>query len=172
MANPFRKRAAAGLKPGDAFRYRRTFSEAETAAFGDLTRDYNPVHYDRRWTELKGYRGLVCHGLLVGSMICEFGGQVGWLASAMSFKFIKPVYCGDTVTCEAVIRTIDARGRAEAEAQFWNQDGEPVGYAHLRGRVPLEAERGLLARMMAEGDPTNRLAEECYPPLPSPGRRG
>ncbi len=49
----------------------------KTEYFGDITRDYNPVHYDFRWVEAKGFKGLICHGLIVGSMICEFGGQVG-----------------------------------------------------------------------------------------------
>lgn len=31
---------------------------------------------------------MICHGLLVGGMICEFGGQVGWLASGMDFKVL------------------------------------------------------------------------------------
>lgn len=170
MGNPIRRQAIAGLKAGDVFRYRRTFTEPETTAFGDLTRDYNPVHYDRRWAALKGYRGLVCHGLLVGSMVCEFGGQVGWLASAMSFRFIKPVYFGDTVTCEVAITRIEENGRAEAEALFWNQEGAQVGHAQLKGRLPLSAERELLAQMVAEGDPFNRLADETYPALPPAGR--
>ena len=80
-----------GIQPGDSFSYTRTSTRDDTNAFGDLTRDYNPVHYDSRWTDLKGFKGLICHGLLVGSMICEFGGQAGWLATGMNFKFIKPV---------------------------------------------------------------------------------
>ena len=77
MSNPFRTAAVRGIKPGDTFRFNRTFAREDTLAFGDMTRDYNPVHYDDRWTALKGFSGHICHGLLVGSMICEFGGQVG-----------------------------------------------------------------------------------------------
>jgi acyl dehydratase len=69
-------------------------AQEETETFGDLTRDYNPVHYDHRWVRGKGYKDLICHGLLVGSMICEFGGQVGWLATGMNFKFTRAVYPG------------------------------------------------------------------------------
>ncbi len=29
------------------------------------------------------------HGLLVGSMLTEIGGQLGWLATEMDFKFQK-----------------------------------------------------------------------------------
>ncbi len=123
MANPTRQSAINGLKQGDGFSTTRTFSHAETLLFGDITRDYNPVHYDERWASMKGYRGVICHGLLIGSMICEFGGQVGWLATGMSFKFIKPRVCS----------------------------------AHLKGFLPVEPERDLLRRVVAEGDPTNKL---------------
>ena len=162
MTNPIRLSAVKGLQEGDSFRYKRTFRQEETVSFGDLTRDYNPVHYDARWAGAKGYQGLICHGLLVGSMICEFGGQVGWLATGMEFKFIKPVYFGDAITCAITITMIEANGRAEAEAVFTNQDKEQVCYALLKGRLPLSEEKGLLKQMMAEGDPTNRLSREKY----------
>ena len=162
MPNPMRTRAIQGLKAGDKFSLRRTFTQEETFSFGDMTRDYNPVHYDGRWTAIKGFKGLICHGLLVGSMICEFGGQVGWLATGMNFKFIKPVYFGDTILCTVTLVRLDDDGRAEAEALFTNQDGQHVCRAHLAGRLPLPAERELLEQMVKEGDPTNRLSEEKY----------
>jgi acyl dehydratase len=158
MPNPMRQQAIDGLKKGDSFTYERTFTQAETELFGRLTRDYNPVHYDPHWTEAKGYNGLICHGLLVGSMICEFGGQVGWLATGMNFRFIGPVYFDDTVTCKITLTHIEPSGRAEAEAIFTNTAGKEVCRAHMTGRLPKEGERALLGRMVAQGDPTNRLA--------------
>ncbi|MCP4666856.1 MAG: acyl dehydratase [Deltaproteobacteria bacterium] len=162
MGNPIRLKAIQGLRQGDAFSYRRVFGQEETESFGDMTRDYNPVHYDTRWAKAKGYRSLICHGLLVGSMICEFGGQVGWLATGMNFKYIKPVYFGDTVHCAITITKIAENGAAEAEAYFTNQDGEQVCHAHLTGRIPLNRERELLEQMIKEGDPTNKLSDERY----------
>jgi len=111
MANPIRLKAINGLKLDDTFTYQRTFTKEDTLLFGDMTRDYNPVHYDERWTDEKGFKGVICHGLLVGSMICEFGGQVGWLATGMDFKFISPVYFGDTIQCTVTITKIEEGGR-------------------------------------------------------------
>ena len=133
-------------------------SRKEAESFGDITRDYNPVHYDARWAKAKGFEGLICHGLLVGSMICELGGQVGWLATGMSFKYINPVYFGDTITCTITITKIADSGRAEAEAFFTNEGGDQVCYASLTGLVPLNHEREILRRMLEEGDLTNKLA--------------
>ena len=159
MANSMRHKAINGLKANDSFTYTRTFTEAETLAFGDLTRDYNPVHYDTRWTDAKGFKGLICHGLLIGGMLCEFGGQVGWLATGMNFKFLGPVYFNDTVRCRVTITDIQENGRAEAEAVFTNQHGTTVGLASMTGRLPLKAEKLILEQMVTEGDPTNKLAD-------------
>ncbi len=162
MTNPIRLKAIKGLKEGDSFKYKKKFTEKETLFFGDMTRDYNPVHYDERWTNEKGFTGLICHGLLVGSMICEFGGQVGWLATGMNFKFMAPVYFGDTVQCRVTITKIDKNNRAEAEAVFINQDKKQVCSAHMTGRLPKEKEKTILNTMVKEGDPTNKLSEKNY----------
>ena len=162
MPNPIRVNAVQGLTEGDSFSITRTFTEADTLAFGDLTRDYNPVHYDPRWTSQKNMQGLICHGLLVGSMICEFGGQVGWLATGMDFKFLKPVYFDDTIRCTVTITRIDEHMRAEAEATFTNQKNEQVGRAYLTGRLPTVTERDLLQQMLSENDPTNKLSKKSY----------
>jgi hypothetical protein len=78
----------------------------------------------------------------------------------MKFKFLKPVYFGDTVRCTLTITKIDGKGRAEAEALFTNQDGAQVGHANLSGRLPLDLDRQLLNQMISEGDPTNKLSNE------------
>jgi len=162
MPNPIRVNAVQGLSAGDSFAITRTFTKEDTLSFGDLTRDYNPVHYDSRWSTQKGMKGLICHGLLIGSMICEFGGQVGWLATGMDFKFLKPVYFNDTIRCTVTITKIDERMRAEAEAIFTNQEHAQVGHAYLTGRLPTVSERDILQQMLSEDDPTNKLSSKEY----------
>ncbi len=153
-----RRRAIEGLRPGDTFTLSRTFTEELTRAFGELSRDYNPVHYDPRIASAKRLSGLICHGLLVGSLLTEVGGQIGWLATGIDFRFVKPVFFGDTVTCRFTLLEVDERGRARASAVFANQDGTTVVEAILTGRLPGEPERAILAAMVAEGDPTNKLS--------------
>ena len=124
-------------------------------AFADVTRDYNPIHFEKRFTDVKKFRDPICHGLLVGSILTEVGGQIGWLASAMNFRFKRPVYFGDTIECTFTITAIDARNRARAEAIYRNQDGTIVLEADLGGILPGPPEREVLEAMVAEGDPTN-----------------
>jgi acyl dehydratase len=158
MSNPMRQKAIEGIQTGDSFTYSRIFTKEDTELFGDITRDYNPVHYDLRWANSKGFDRLICHGLLVGSMICEFGGQVGWLATGMNFKFIKPVYFDEKITCTVTITKIEESGKAEAEANFLNDSGEKVCCCIMTGRLAHARERNILAQMVTEGDPTNKLS--------------
>jgi acyl dehydratase len=153
-----REQAAAGLKPGDSFEITRTFDQAETLAFGQLTQDFNPVHYDQEFCREKGLEGLICHGLLVAAMICQVGGQIAWLASGMNFRFRKPVYFGDTITCRVVVTEVDHNGRARAQAVYSNQHGQVVQEADMRGYLPNARQRERLAAMTEAGDPTNPLA--------------
>lgn len=149
--------AQGSVGPGTTVRFSRTFVHRDVEAFGHITRDYNPIHYEPRFVQKKGFRSLVCHGLLVGSMICEPGGQWAWLASGMSFRFLKPVYVNDTITCEMTITKVDDRGKAVAHAEFRNQEGQLVLEAELTGLLPSKEERQLLRTMIREGDPTNPL---------------
>ncbi|PCM45039.1 MaoC family dehydratase [Marinobacter sp. ANT_B65] len=141
-----RKQTVLGLRAGDVFRVTRTFAESDTLAFGEISRDMNPVHYDERFAAAKDFRGKICHGLLVGGMITEVGGQIGWLASGMNFRFRRPVYFGDTITCEFTVTDADERNRAKAEAVLSNQHGEIVIEAWLTGILPGAAERAILAQ--------------------------
>jgi len=152
-----RRKAIKGLKSGDTLKVFRTFTETDTKVFGDISRDYNPIHYDDRYAAVKNMKGRICHGLLVGSMVTEIGGQVGWLASCMNFHFKAPVYFGDTIECCMTITEIDDRGRASAVAVFRNQHGATIMEAELGGIVPGEPERKVLDHMVNEGDPTNKI---------------
>ncbi len=139
-----RKKAVAGLIVGDTFVVVRKFTKKETESFGDITRDYNPVHYDRRFAEAKKLNGLICHGLLVAGMITEIGGQIGWFASGMDFRFRKPVYFEDTITCTFTITEINEKGKAKGEAVYRNKDGTVVIEATLKGILPGSIEKQIL----------------------------
>ena len=130
--------------------------EHDTTAFADISRDYNPVHFDVRFAKAKHFHSTICHGLLVASLLTEIGGQIGWLASGMNFRFKKPVYFGDTIECCFTITELDDRNRATAEVVFKNQRDETIVEASVAGITPGLAERRVMEVMMAEGDPTNK----------------
>jgi acyl dehydratase len=154
-----RRKTIRGLTDGDRFIVSRQFTEEDMLAFADLTRDYNPVHFEKRFAQAKDFKSRICHGLLVGSILTEIGGQIGWLASEMNFRFNRPVYFGDTIECTFTITEINANNRAKAEAIYRNQDGTIVLEADLAGILPGPREREVLEEMGVTGDPTNKLVK-------------
>lgn len=150
-----RKRVIAGIAAGDSFSLTRTFTAPDAEVFAQISGDYNPVHFDDRYAETKNFRGRICQGLLVASLCTEIGGELGWLASGMTFRFRRPVYFGDTVECRMTIVEIGERNRAKAEAVWINQAGEVVLEASVTGVVPGEAERRRMEELSADGVPGN-----------------
>ncbi len=152
-----RKKAIEGLNVGDIFSISREFTEKDMNLFADIARDYNPVHFDERFAKVKGFSSRICHGLLVANMITEIGGQIGCLASEMSFSFKKPVYFGDNIVCNLIITELDDNGWVNAKAEYKNQNGTIVIEALLKGIVPGFKEKEVMKAMVAEGDPTNKV---------------
>ncbi len=157
-----RRQTVKGVKPGDSFSLSRAFGKEDVHRFADITRDYNPVHFDIRFARTKGFRGPICHGLLLAGMISEIGGQMGWLATGMNFRFKRPVYFGDRILCSLTITSVDDSGRAEAEAVLKNQSRKIVLEGSLKGILPGAREKKVLAAMMAEGDPTNKIRAKKF----------
>ena len=146
-----RKQTILGLTVGETFTVSRKFTEQDMLTFANITRDFNPIHFDDRFVAAKKLNGRICHGLLVGSLLTEIGGQIGWLASEMNFRFKKPVYFGDTIECSLTITKIDGRNRARADVIYRNQDGTIVLEAELAGILPGNPEREILNAILAEG---------------------
>jgi len=157
MKSP-RERAAEGLQAGDRFTVIRCFSEDDIRQFAQISRDYNPVHCDTGYAELCGFKAPIAHGLLTASLLTEVGGQIGWLATGMSFNFKRPVYAGEQITCHWLIVDIDERRHAKAEVRIFNAEGIQVLEATTCGVLPGTSERERLTQMLFDGDPTNGAA--------------
>jgi acyl dehydratase len=153
-----RNKAIEGLQVGDTFSISRTFGNEDVFQFAEISRDYNPVHFDERFAKVKNFAGPVCQGLLVASLVTEIGGQIGWLASGMDFKFLKPVYFGDTIKCHFTVVEIEDDGRARAEGVFTNEDQSTVLLAVVTGFIPGADEKRVMKAMVEEGDPTNKIS--------------
>ena len=147
-----RNQSIQGLTVGDTFTVTRKFTEQDMITFADITRDYNPIHFDENFVAAKKLKGRICHGLLVGSLLTEIWGQIGWLASEMNFRFKKPFYFGDTIDCSLTLTKIDGRNRARAEAIYRNQNGTVVLEAELAGILPADRERKILDAILTGGD--------------------
>jgi len=156
-----RMKVLEGLKIGDTITTSRCFSEELTNQFADITRDYNPAHFDKRFSNALKLDGEICHGLLVAGMLTEIGGQLGCLVSQLNLNFKYPVYFGDTITCCLKITDIKDRRIAKTEATFSNQDGNVVLEAESIGILPNEPAKKAIRSMIDEGDPTAIDRGEC-----------
>jgi len=61
MMSDIRRKAVEGLKSGDTFFVSRTFSERDVIRFADISRDYNPVHFDEQFAKVKNFDRRICH---------------------------------------------------------------------------------------------------------------
>ena len=141
-----RARAVQGLEVGAQLSVTRCFTDEDIRCFAQLSRDYNPVHYDAASAELRRFRSIISHGLLTASLVTEIGGQIGWLATSMSFEFKRPVV------------DKDERGHARAQLSIVNAQGETVLEGMTTGVLPNAAARERMAQLLAEGDPGNLAA--------------
>lgn len=105
--------------------------EAVVKAFAEVTGDYNPLHFDAEFAGRTRFGGLIAQGgiatgLLHALVAMDLPGA-GSVFVRQSWKFPKPVYIGDTITAEAVVKSVQAKRRmAEMEFRVRNQDEEVV----------------------------------------------
>ena len=82
----------------------RTITESDIVAFAGLTGDFNQIHTDAVYSAASPFGQRVAHGLLGLSIASGLGTRTGVLeGTVMAFreinewKFVKPVFIGDTI---------------------------------------------------------------------------
>ncbi len=88
---------------------------AMVQAFAELSKDFNPIHFDDRFAVQQGLKARVAHGgLLVGFLSALIGtnlpGMGTFVVSMKEFKFPQPVYLGSIVITKVEIMSINRRG--------------------------------------------------------------
>ncbi|MFK7941597.1 MAG: MaoC family dehydratase [Paracoccaceae bacterium] len=88
----------------------RTMTEALFSAFQLASGDNHPIHYDRHYCQAQGHRDMLAHGYQVLIQCCIGAGVlpqvmgpslIGFIEQ--SSRFLKGVYCGDTLYPSVVI---------------------------------------------------------------------
>lgn len=130
----FRQRAIDRFKAGDRFTASRRFCADDIQLFARFSRDYNLAHFDACFAEAGQLKATISHELLMASLMNEIGSKIGWLAAGASYYESKPIYTGDLITCEWLIKAMDDRGQATASVTMTNQAGTRVMAAEMIGR--------------------------------------
>jgi 3-hydroxybutyryl-CoA dehydratase len=141
-----RGNVACKLKSGDRAVFTRTFTETDTMLFVGLSGDFNPHHTDAEFCALTKFGRPIVPGFLVGAMATHIGGQWAVLASQFQLDFLAPVYIGDTVTCEAVVKEVNEKYRIRVEFTCAKSDGTTVIKGHFTGYPPKDEKLELLRR--------------------------
>lgn len=114
----------------------RTVAESDIMTFAGLTGDYNQIHTDAHFAKSTQFGQRVAHGLLglsVGvGLLMRTGvleGTVIAFREIVEWKFIKPVFIGDTVHAEMEVKEKKAMpriggGLASVAVEVMNQQEE------------------------------------------------
>ncbi|PFA15978.1 enoyl-CoA hydratase [Bacillus cereus] len=86
------------LKVGDIITFERTFTVKDVELFTEISGDEGVHHVT---PDEQGR--LITQGLLTATLPTKIGGDHNVLARTMNFEFIRPVFTGDTIICEAKI---------------------------------------------------------------------
>lgn len=112
------------LKVGETFTWKRTFSEDEVIQFAEISGDKGKHHMVR---DDKGR--LMVHGLLTASIATKIGGDLNYIARELVSEFLRPVFTGDTITCElSITDVVQSEGlkKVEFKSTYSNQHGKEV----------------------------------------------
>jgi acyl dehydratase len=114
--------------------FTRTLTEADMALFIGVTWDVNPLHTDDTYARAGRFKERIVPGLLTASLLTHLGGLLAFLATEMTFKYLAPVYIGDTITAEAEVVEADPdRNWVRLACRCVNADGREVLQADITG---------------------------------------
>ena len=95
------------LAVGQTARRERTVTQADIAAFAEVSGDHNPVHLDPEFARDTIFGGVIAHGMLSAAFISELlatdlPGE-GAVYLEQSLRFRAPVRPGNTVVIEVEV---------------------------------------------------------------------
>ena len=121
------------MQVGDVISWQRTFTEDDVRLFAELSGDEGVHHL------VPDEHGrLMAHGLLTATLPTKIGGDINLIARELSFAFHRPVFVGDTITCEVTLTEFEPEEKYFRVNSNWvcrNQDGKEVMTGGGRGVI-------------------------------------
>ena len=112
------------MKAGDKISWKRTFTEEDVRLFAKLSGDQGEHHFT---PDEQGR--IMTHGLLTATLPTKIGGDINLIAREMTFAFHRPVFVGDTITCEVTLTEFEPDEKYFKLNSIWvcrNQHGKEV----------------------------------------------
>ncbi len=97
-------------KPGQSAELSRTTTEADVAAFRDMTGDANPLHFDRVAAEASPFKRLIVQGGvtsgLLNAVVAERLPGPGTVFLEVNWRFVRAVGIGERITARVEVLTV------------------------------------------------------------------
>ena len=125
------------FRPPETVAYSVSPSDAD--AYGHLTSDMNPIHFDDEAAQSIGFESRIAHGIIVNGVASRFFGTVwpgpGCLFVGYAYRFLKPIYTSRNYEIIITFPLIDeSRGFAKALLRVVDETGDlcVLSYHDLR----------------------------------------
>jgi 3-hydroxybutyryl-CoA dehydratase len=85
-------------------------TEQMVRKYGEVSGDFNPIHFEDCAAKEKGFPAKIIHGMLsmaIASNIVEPFLKEGYWVKTYEMKFRAPVFVGETITIEGTIASIE-----------------------------------------------------------------
>jgi len=96
---------------GQEFLTSYLISNSTMDSFGDLSKDFNPIHIDDRYAKDRGFKSRVSYGNILGLLISALVGETlkdyNVMLISQNINFNKPIYIGTRVLLSARVDTIN-----------------------------------------------------------------
>lgn len=127
---------------GDKASFSKTLTETDVYLFAGISGDLNPAHVNQVEAEKTMFKGRICHGMLVSSLISTVLGMYlpgpGTIYMSQELRFLAPVKIGDT--CTAIAEVIDKneeKNRVILKTTVVNQHGKVVIDGQAKALAPI-----------------------------------
>ena len=125
---------------GESARFTKTVSESDVYLFAGITGDLNPAHVNEEEAKTNLFGKRIVHGILITGFISTVIGMhlpgQGTIYMEQNWKFLKPVYIGDTVSAIVEITDIINKEKniLKLSTKVMNQNGQIVmdGFAVVK----------------------------------------
>ena len=95
------------IRIGQHAEYVRTVTSEDIEMFGQVSGDYNPLHFNEDWAKTTMFKGRIAHGILTATYVSTVIGMKlpgpGTIYISQSMKFRRPVRIGDEITARVEV---------------------------------------------------------------------
>ena len=131
------------LRIGESRELTKTFTSTELQQFGEISQDFNPLHFDAEFAKTTRFKRPILHGHLVTALFSGLlGGHLpgkGSVYLSQTFQYVAPVHVGEAVIARVQVQEIfHSRAIVTMETTIRKEDGTVCVKGEAKVMVPRE----------------------------------